>query len=89
MANFTHLRDLYAVPGFAPQAHVQGLFGDPYAVVLPLRRLRKKHAADNAAPATAPSTTKPLARSAISTAADGASISSSPSVASRVGGAAP
>lgn len=89
MANFTQLRDLYAFPGFVPNTLIHGVFGDPYAVVIPLRRLRKKHAADSAAPAIASSTIKPLARSAISTAVGDASTWRSPSAAFRVGGAVP
>jgi hypothetical protein len=34
----TRLRDLYAFPGFVPAATIRGVFGDPYAVVIPLRR---------------------------------------------------
>lgn len=89
MAHFTQLRDLYRFPGFVPDTHIRGVFGDPYAVAVPLRRLRKKHSADSAAPVNAPSTINPHAESAISIAADDASTSKSPSVASRVGGAAP
>jgi hypothetical protein len=42
MSQFTQLRDLYSFPGFAPATHVHGVFGDPYAVVIPLRRRQKK-----------------------------------------------
>jgi hypothetical protein len=89
MANFTQLRDLYVFPGFVPNTLIHGVFGDPFAVVIPLRRLRKKRPAERVAPSIMPSTIKPLARSAISTAVDDASISSSTSVASRAGGAGP
>jgi hypothetical protein len=89
MANFTQLRDLYAFPGFVPNTLVHGVFGDPFAVVIPLRRLRKKRPAERVAPSIMPSTITPLVRSAISTAADDASIWSSPSVVSRVGGVVP
>jgi hypothetical protein len=87
MANFTQLRDLYAFPGFVPDAHIRGVFGDPYAVVITLRRLRKKLCADSAAPAIAPSTIRPPAASAISTAEAVGSTFSSPSGGSIVGGA--
>jgi hypothetical protein len=89
VANFNQLRDLYTFPGFVPTTHIHGVFGDRYAVVIPLRRLRKKHSAGNAAPAIALSTIRPLARSAISTVAGDGSTSSSPSDASHVGGAVP
>lgn len=89
MANFTHLRDLYAFPGFVPNTLIHGVFGDPFAAVIPLRRLRKKRPAERVAPSLTPSTIKPLVRSAISIAADDASTWSSPSAASAVGGAVP
>jgi hypothetical protein len=89
MANFTRLRDLYAFPGFVPAATVRGLFGDPYAVVIDLRRRRKKRAAAGAAPVTARSTIKPRAKSATSIVAADASTWSSPSVASPAASARP
>jgi hypothetical protein len=89
MANFTQLRDLYAFPGFVPHTLIHGVFGDPFAAVIPLRRFRKKRPAERVTPSITPSTIKPFARSAISTAADDASTWSSPSAASRVGGAVP
>ncbi len=42
MAIFKLLHDLYRFPGFVPLAQVRGLFGDPHAVVITLRRRRKK-----------------------------------------------
>jgi transposase len=42
MANFTRLYDFYSFPGFVPAASIRGIFGDPYAVVVTLRRRRKK-----------------------------------------------
>jgi hypothetical protein len=89
MAYFTRLRDLYAFPGFVPAATIRGLFGDPYAVVIALRRRRKKPPAVNAAPAIAPSTTKSRAGSATSIVAAGASTWNSPFGASSVGTAGP
>ncbi len=89
MANFTQLRDFYSFPDCTPNIHIHGVSGDPYAAVITLRRLRKKHAADIAAPNTTPSTTKTLERSAISTVADDASTSNFPSAASRAGSATP
>jgi len=87
IANSTQLRDFYAFPGFVPNTHVHGVFGDRYAAVIPLRRLRKKQPVESVAPSTAPSTINPLARSAISTAADDVSTWSSPSVALDASGA--
>ena len=89
MANFTQLRDLYAVPGFLPATHVHGLFGDPYAVVIPLKRLRKKRPAESAVPIITPSTIRHFARSATSTADHDASTSKSPSAAFTAGSARP
>ena len=89
MANSTQLRDLYAFPGFVPNTHIHGVFGDRYAAVIPLRRVPKKPPAESVARSITPSTIKLLAKSAISTAAGDASTCSSPSVALRVGGAVP
>src|SRR5216684_249876 len=36
------LQDTYRFPGFRPQATVRGIFGDPKARIVSLRRLRKK-----------------------------------------------
>lgn len=57
----TQLRDLYAFPGFHPATHIHGVFGDSYAVVIPLRRLSKKRPAELAAPSPDPSTIKRFA----------------------------
>ena len=76
MAQFTRLRDFYSFPGFTPNATVQGVFGDPYAVVVTLRRRPKKRSAGNATPLTAPSTIKRFAGSGTSIAAGDASSSS-------------
>jgi hypothetical protein len=45
MGKLRRLQDVYRFPGFIPMAEVRGLFGDPWAVVITLRRRRKKHAA--------------------------------------------
>ena len=45
MSKTRRLVDVYRFPGFDPYARVHGIFGDPYAVVIPLRRRRKKRAA--------------------------------------------
>ena len=42
MSKTRRLLDVYRFPGFEPCARVHGIFGDPYAVVIPLRRRRKK-----------------------------------------------
>jgi hypothetical protein len=57
MANFKRLRDLYRFTGFVPRDRVRGIFGDPVAVVVPLRRLRKKRSAAFAVTFTTPTTT--------------------------------
>jgi hypothetical protein len=75
MANFSRLRDLYSLPGFTPAASIRGVFGDPYAVIIDLRRRRKKRTAAIAAPAIAPSTIKLLDAFATSIAAADASTS--------------
>ena len=89
MANFTRLRDLYSVPGFVPVATIGGVFGDRYAVVITLRRRRKKHAVACAASAIGPFTIKPRDESATSIVAAAASTWSSPSAASSVASAKP
>lgn len=42
------LRDTYRFPGFVPLTQVVGVFGDSHAVVVSLRRRRKKQSAVNA-----------------------------------------
>jgi hypothetical protein len=42
MAKFKQLYDLYRFPGFIPEPRIRGVFGDPRAVVVTLRRRRKK-----------------------------------------------
>ena len=78
MAQFHSLRDFYSYPGFTPIATVRGVFGDPYAAVITLRRRPQKHSAVNADSPTAPSTINASAGSATSIAAVGGSTSSSP-----------
>ena len=58
MGKTKRLHDVYRFPGFVPLAQVRGVFGDPYAVVITLRRRRKKRAAAFA--------DVPIARSTIS-----------------------
>lgn len=78
MAQFTQLRDFYSFPGFTPQSTVRGVFGDPYAAVITLRRRPQKHSADNAVSLIVRSTIKPFAGYATTIAVAVASISSSP-----------
>jgi hypothetical protein len=40
-----HLRDVYRFPGLVPSACVRGYPGDADAIILPLRRRRKKRSA--------------------------------------------
>lgn len=89
MARFARLHDLYSFPGFVPAGTVRGVFGDPYAVVIRLRRRRKKLPADFAALAIDPSTIKPRERSVTSIAAVGVSTWSSRFVASSAATAKP
>jgi len=89
MANFSRLHDLYSYPGFTSAATIRGVFGDPYAVVIALRRRRKKRAVASAAPAIAPFTIKRLDAFATSIAAGDASTWSFPSDASFVASAKP
>jgi len=42
MRKYKRLRDVYRFPGFNPQSIVKGLFGDPQALVIKLRRREKK-----------------------------------------------
>lgn len=43
------LYDTYRFPGFRPNGKVVGVFGDPYAQVVVLRRCQKKQPADSVA----------------------------------------
>jgi hypothetical protein len=42
MRKHKRLRDVYRFPGFSPQSIVKGLFGDPRALVIKLRRRGEK-----------------------------------------------
>ena len=89
MAQFDSLRDFYSFPGFTPNATICGVFGDPYAAVVTLRRRPQKRTAVNAVSLTAPSTIRPSAASATSIAADGGSTSNSRCGGSIAGSATP
>lgn len=77
MGKLKRLQDIYKFPGFNPKAEVRGVFGDPWAVVIPLRRRRKKRAAGRVGEDLAPSTTDGRDACATSLVATGGSISSS------------
>jgi hypothetical protein len=77
MAKLKRLQDVYRFPGFTPEATVRGIFGDPKAVVITLRRRGKKRAVVSVARGIAPSTTNGLDSSGISRAATAESISRS------------
>jgi hypothetical protein len=48
MENLHHLRDTYRFPGLEPAASVHGYPGEVKAIILPLRRRRKKRSAATA-----------------------------------------
>ena len=56
MRKIKQLYDTYNFPGFRSERKVAGIFGDPYAVVLRLRRRGKKRFAGPAAVRTGRST---------------------------------
>jgi hypothetical protein len=56
MDNPRHLRDVYRFPGLVPSASVGGYPGDPDAIIVPLRRRRKKRSAANVGKCIAGST---------------------------------
>jgi hypothetical protein len=77
MGKLRRLQDVYRFPGFVPMAEVRGVFGDPWAVVITLRRRRKKRAAGSAGERIALSTTNGHGASATSPVATGGSTSTS------------
>ncbi len=87
MRKLERLQDIYRFPGFTPLAYVRGVFGDRWAVVITLRRRRKKRAAVPAGAFTAPSTTNDRGVSAISPVAIGGFTSTSRYAGSGAGGA--
>jgi hypothetical protein len=88
MAKLKRLQDIYRFPGFTPTAKVRGVFGDPWAVVITLRRRRKKHAVGSVGAAAVRSTTNDRGASATSPVATGGSISTSRYAGSTVPGVA-
>jgi hypothetical protein len=87
MAKFKRLYDLYRFPGFVPQLTIRGVFGDPHAVVITLRRRRKKRFATSAAKHLGLATTSGFGASEISVVATSVSISSTSCAGSNVVGA--
>ncbi len=77
MGKLKRLQDISRFPGFVPKAEVRGIFGDPFAVVITLRRRRKKRAVEYVGGPVAPSTISARAASATSPAAIGGSTSNS------------
>jgi len=49
MGKKRRLLDEYHFPGFRPRSEIQGIFGDPRARVIRLKRIQKKRSADVAA----------------------------------------
>lgn len=49
MKKIKHLHDIYRFTNFLPEYSVKGIFGDPMALVIRLRRRQKKHFAESAA----------------------------------------
>jgi len=88
MAKFKKLHDLYRFPGFVPQTTIRGVFGDPRAVVVTLRRRRKKLFAASAEKYRGPTTISGRAVPGISPVATSASTSLTPCAGSSVCGAA-
>jgi hypothetical protein len=60
MAKYKQLMDLYRFPGFYPQGRIYGIFGDPRAVVIPLKRRGKKQPVVPVVQIIVPSTTERL-----------------------------
>lgn len=89
MPQFHSLRDFYSFPSFTPNATVRGVFGDPYAAVITLRRRPQKRSAANAAFPIAPFTIRRSAGFATSIAAGDASTSNSRCGGSIAGSATP
>jgi hypothetical protein len=87
MAKFKQLYDLYRFPGFVPQPRIRGVFGDPKAVVVTLRRRRKKRFATCAGKRLGPTTTNGLGVLGISPVATSVSTWPTPCAGSSVGGA--
>lgn len=77
MQKHRRLKDEYRYPGFVPLTTVKGVFGDPRAVIISLRRCRKKRAAATAVGRVDHSMTSVRERFVICLAATSESISRS------------
>lgn len=62
MAKERRLLDEYQYPGFRPMSKIQGIFGDPKARIIRLRRTQKKQHVVAAGRHIAVITTKPYGR---------------------------
>jgi hypothetical protein len=60
MGKKKRLLDEYRFPGFRPMSKIQGIFGDPKARVIILKRIQKKRYADAVAQPIAGTTTGKL-----------------------------
>jgi hypothetical protein len=89
MRKTLRLRDAYRFPGFRPEAIVRGIFGDPKARIVSLRRRRKKRPVAPAANPIAPITTASGVESATCPVATPACTWRSKSDASSAAGAVP
>lgn len=58
MGKKRRLLDEYQFPGFRPMSKIQGIFGDPKARIIRLKRSQKKRHVDAAAPYIAVITTR-------------------------------
>jgi hypothetical protein len=89
MRKILRLPDAYRFPGFYPETVVRGIFGDPKARIVSLRRRRKKRPVAPAANPFEASATAKRAASATFLAATHVSISTSRFAACTVAGALP
>ncbi len=58
MAKYKQLSYFYRFPGFYPQGGISGIFGDPRALVIRLKRRGKKQSVEPAVRFIVPSTTE-------------------------------
>ncbi len=89
MPTTRQLRDVYRFPGFEPSAQVHGIFGDSHAVVVTLKRRRKKRRAEYVGKRLRPFTINGHAGSGIFPVATSGSISTSSFAGSSAPGVVP
>lgn len=65
MGKKRRLQDEYQFPGFRPMSKTQGIFGDPKARVLILKRIQKKRFADAVVQLIADTTTRKCSKHGI------------------------